>query len=226
MPSRNILKTYIRGGHYHIYNRGINKRKIFLDEQDYCVFLNYLKIALSPPPKLKDIKEFTTVQGSSFQKVPRLPKNFDQEIELLCYCLMPNHFHLLIKQDSRDSMQGFMRSIATRYSMYFNKKYERMGKLFQGIYKAIPVQKDEYLLHLSRYIHLNPAEHTNKLADDYSSYANYLKLKSTPWVRSEKILAFFSQGKLPFMKKINTYKDFVEKYQTDSKNLLGDIALE
>ena len=119
-----------------------------------------------------------------------------------------------------------MRSIATRYSMYFNKKYERIGKLFQGIYKAIPISKDEYLLHLSRYIHLNPAEHASSLADAYSSYADYLKLKNTPWVKPERILAFFSQGKLPFMRKINTYKSFVEKYQTNSKHLLGDMALE
>ena len=98
MPRKNSLKTYIKDGYYHIYNRGVEKRIIFEDEQDYKVFLSYLKYSLLPPPKPEDIKTIFTLQGLPFKGIPRMPKNFQGKMELLAYCLMPNHFHLLVKQ--------------------------------------------------------------------------------------------------------------------------------
>jgi len=226
MPSRNLTKISIKDGFYHIYNRGVEKRIIFEDDQDYKVFLNYLKEYLSPPPKLEDKVKIFTLQGTSFQGIPHQPKNYYQKIELLVYCLMPNHFHLLIKQIEEGGMEGFMRSLATRYSMYFNKKYSRVGPLFQSIYKAVMVGEDNYLLHLSRYIHLNPAENTNDLASAYSSYADYLGVRKTPWISTNEILSFFNQAKTDFIKGTNTYKDFVEKYKTDSASILGETVIE
>jgi putative transposase len=139
---------------------------------------------------------------------------------------MPNHFHLLIKQKARGAMEGLMRSITTRYSMYFNKKYNRIGPLFQGTYKAIVVTRDEYLLYLSRYIHLNPAESTNNLTDAYSSYADYLGLKNSAWVKTDLVLSSFNQEILSELEKINNYQDFVEKYKKDAAKLLGGLILE
>ncbi len=139
---------------------------------------------------------------------------------------MPNHFHLLIKQNSSKSIELFMRSISTRYSMYFNKKYQRVGSLFQGPYKAVHVKDEVYLLHLSRYIHLNPIEFTNDLTRAFSSYSEYLNLRKTKWVKPEVILSSFNQAKLPFFKKTNRYQDFVEKYKADSVQILGDLVLD
>lgn len=227
MPQKNTIKTYVENGFYHIYNRGVDKRKIYKDKQDRKVFLSYLKTALSPPPKLEKLRRVTiNVKGVSFTKVARQPKNFNEKIDFLCYCLMPNHFHLLIKQRYKGAMETFMRSVITRYSMYFNKKYNRIGPLFQGTYKAVLITKDEYLLHLSRYIHQNPFEYTSNLIDTYSSYANYLGLKNTIWVKPDFILSFFNQTILPELKKVNTYKKFVEKYKKDSIKRLGDLILE
>lgn len=227
VPQKNTIKTYVENGFYHVYNRGVDKRKIFKDVQDYNVFLSYLKTALSPPPKKNKQKLIkVNVKGVSFTKLARPPKNFRNKVELLVYCLMSNHFHLLIKQKSRETMEAFMRSILTRYSMYFNKKYERIGPLFSGTYKAVLITKDSYLLHLSRYIHQNPFKYSENLIHAYSSYANYLGLKNTPWVKPDFVLSYFNNSTIPELKKINTYKNFVEKNKNNSSQTLGDLTLE
>jgi len=226
MPAKNLIKISIDNGYYHIYNRGVEKRIIFEDAQDYKVFLGYLKEYLSPPPKIEELLKNFTLQGTTFQGIPHLPKNYFQKVDLLAYCLMPNHFHLLIKQVKKDAMEGFMRSLATRYSMYFNKKYDRVGSLFQGIYKASMVDNDNYLLHLSRYIHLNPAEYTKDLSSAHSSYGEYLELRKTPWVKTDEIRAFFGNAKANLFKNVNSYKDFVEKYKSNVESIPIDIFLD
>lgn len=226
MPGKNTIKQYVENGYYHVYNRGVEKRIIFEDEQDYKVFLGYLKEYLSPPPDPKTLKKSFTLKGGSFKGVPHQRKNYKEEIELVAYCLMPNHFHLLLKQNSKNSMEKFMRSIATRYSMYFNRKYDRVGKLFQGHYKASLITKDPYLLHLTRYIHLNPSENTDDLLGAYSSYSDYLSLRNTSWVKPDMILAFFNQKTILELEKVNSYKDFVEKHKKNSTVILGTLTLE
>lgn len=226
MPSKNVVKTYVEKGYYHIYNRGIEKRSIFEDTQDYKVFLKYLKEYLSPPPDKEKLKTTFTLQGSTFKGIPRQPKNYNGEIELLAYCLMPNHFHLLIRQNSKQAIKSFMQSLNTRYVMFFNKKFSRVGTLFQGSYKAVLIENESYLLHLSRYIHLNPLELTDDLASAYSSYADYLEARKTKWVNIEPILSFFNNPTIPEIKKFNSYKKFVEDYHQDSSGILGDLTLE
>lgn len=226
MPGKNIIKTYIQESYYHIYNRGVEKRKIFLDDQDFKVFLSYLKTSLIKPPDPKDIKVNVSLQGSTFKGIPRQPKNFLNQIELVAYCLMPNHYHLLVKQNPQLGIKQFIQSIATRYSMYFNKKYGRVGALFQEVYKAILITDEPYLLHLTRYIHQNPLEYTTDIINAYSSYGDFLGLRKTSWIKPEIVLSFFSQNKFPFIKKVNSYKEFVENYDTDSQEYLGRLTLE
>ena len=237
MPARNIVKIYVAGGFYHIYNRGIEKRIIFEDEMDYKTFLKYLKEALSQPSDTstasqKEIKRKmikianSNLQGGTLQIYTRPVINFFDDIELIAYCLMPNHFHLLIKQAGQTDIKRFTQSVITRYSMYFNKKYKRVGKLFQGHYKAILVNNENYLLHLTRYIHLNPEEYSDNLEEAYSSYADYLGKRKTLWVKPGVILSFFKEVSKDFMQGINTYKVFVEKSKTKSGNILGNLTLE
>ncbi|OGM05243.1 hypothetical protein A2715_04795 [Candidatus Woesebacteria bacterium RIFCSPHIGHO2_01_FULL_39_32] len=226
MPAKNSRKIYVKNGYYHAYNRGVEKRNIFEDTQDYKVFLRYLKESLVPPNELKiNPKEFT-LKGQAFKGVPRKPKNFHGKIELIAYCLMPNHFHLLLKQVDDISLQNFMQAIVTRFSIYFNKRYDRVGSLFQGRYKAVLILEDNYLLHLSRYIHLNPSEYTDNLVDAYSSYGEYLGLRKTKWVKPDFILNFFNKEVAPEFKKVISYKDFVENYKKDSSEILGYLTLE
>ena len=162
MPAKNSIKEFISDSYYHLYNRGVEKRLIFQDEQDYSVFISYLKTYLVPKDLELINQTFSNPNSSPKDKDKALKllrlNNFSKEIDLLVYCLMPNHFHLLVHQKSENSIDRFTNSIFTRYSMYFNKKYKRVGPLFQGLYKAVRVGSEEQLLWLSRYIHLNPKE--------------------------------------------------------------------
>ena len=219
MPSSNVYKTLVKDGYYHVYNRGVEKRTIFLVEIDYTIFLNNLKIYLTKP-------DDPSLQGTTLKTLPRQRKNYNTGVELIAYCLMPNHFHLLIKQIDDKSLKNFMKSLTVKYSMYFNKKYDRVGQLFQGRYKAVLIKNDSYLLHLSRYIHLNPSEYTNDLVDAYSSYGEYLGLRKTKWVKPDIVLNFFNKPVAQEFIKINNYKDFVEEYKKDSSEILGHLTLE
>lgn len=223
MPAKNVLKSYVEDGFYHVYNRGVEKRKIFLDDQDYKVFLKGLKLYLDPPKDLPTRK--ITIGDYSFQAPAKPLKNYHGEIELLSFCLMPNHFHLLIKQKSRNSIELFMRSLATKYSTYFNKKYDRVGTLFQGPYKAVLVDNDNYLLHLSRYIHLNPVK-DSPLHLAYSSYSEYTQKRETSWVNTKTLLSYFKTARKTNLKDVLSYQSFVEDYPVDPKETIGEISID
>ncbi|EKE05024.1 MAG: hypothetical protein ACD_19C00426G0046 [uncultured bacterium] len=219
MPAKNTIKHYRKNSIYHIYNRGVEKRKIFLDEQDYKVFLTCLKQYLSNPetePKRQ------VLQGLTLQY--HVSKNYYVEIELLSFCLMPNHIHLLIKQKNKDSIKKFTQSLFTRYAIYFNRKYKRSGPLFQGVYKATDVINMDYLLDLSRYIHKNPLKFTKNLTQSYSSYSTYLGLNNTAWLNKNIVLDYFNQSSFMKHNNVKSYKYFVEefKYVNEELDLSSD----
>jgi len=200
MPSPNILKPDIENGHYHVYNRGVEKRLIFQDREDYTKFLYLLKIYLSPPEEL--MKELPLL------RIYIVQNNLNSDIELLSFCLMPNHFHFLLRQKNKGAMTKLMRRIATAYSIYFNKRHERIGPLFQSRFKASLIEGDEYLLHLSRYIHLNPLGRGASLDEfEWSSYLYYLDKRHADWLNVKNISEYFNNSKKNF-----SYKNFVEDY--------------
>lgn len=216
MPQKNSRKQYGAGGYYHIYNRGVEKRVIFLDEQDYKVFLGYMKFYLEPPD----------LQGQALKDpdgkvIPpsREPKNYFLEIELLAYCLMPNHFHFLVKQSSDRGIAEFMQSLVLKYVLYFNKKYKRVGGLFQGRYKTVLIESEDQFVYITKYIHRNPIDlrpsrpGLEGLAEyKYSSLGNYLGLFKQNWVRTDEILSYFSK----YFRGYN-YGSFVEDTEDLSK---------
>ena len=217
MPGKNTVKQYLGNGYYHLYNRGVEKRIIFLDEQDYSVFLSYLKEYLTPKNENELHEKLTNPSLASKErdKILRLLRlsNFSDEIILLAYCLMPNHFHFLIKQKSPNSIDKLMNSLCTRYAMYFNKKYKRVGSLYQGVYKAVLVENEPQFLHLSRYIHKQAIKINRP-----SSYQEYLGLRKTEWVKSKEILSYFSKNN-PSL----SYEAFVK--ETDDFELLKNLTL-
>lgn len=172
------------GAFYHVYNRGNRKQQIFLQDRDYERFL---------------------------EKVIEYKKKFP--VNILAYCLMPNHFHFLIRQLSQDAISRFFSNLCNSHSKYFNIKYETVGSLYQGRFKAKRVDKDEYLIHLSRYIHLNPVDLFKYLGKNafnqlmlyrWSSLPAYLSGKGDEVINPELILEYF------FSKdSTEDYKDFV-----------------
>lgn len=201
-----------------------------MDEQDYAVFLHLLKYYLSP---IDEDNNHPSINFNNYFVIrPRQLKNMEKEIDLIAFCLMPNHFHLLLQQHNIDSVSQMLLKVSTTYAMYFNKRYKRVGYLFQGPYRAVNVDNDQYLLHLSRYIHLNPMTLTgaplvSPAEYPFSSYKYFLGEKHASWVKPKIILDYFDKGRLlPFLQHYPSYKEFVEGSSGDSKEIIGNLALE
>ena len=133
---------------YHVYNRGVEKRKAFLSRADYERFVALLYLANQTEPA--DLK----YQGVSIVEITE-DRAGEPLVEIVAYCLMPNHFHLLLREKIEGGIARFMQKLTTGYTMYFNKRNERSGALFQGTYKASHVHDDRYFRYLISYIHLN-----------------------------------------------------------------------
>jgi len=220
MPAKNSRKTYIENGYYHIYNRGVEKRTIFLDQQDYGVFLSYLKEYLLPKDE-RELHKRLSDPGISYKEKDKILKslrlnNFSQDIALLAYCLMPNHFHFFVKQKSLGAIDKFMNSLGTRYTMYFNRKYKRVGSLYQNVYRAVLVNNEKQFIYLSKYIHQQALEFGD---NQPSSFLDYVGSRKTPWVYSEEVLSYFSETNLSL-----SYRNFVA--ESDSFNVLGNLTLD
>ncbi|TSC92710.1 MAG: transposase [Candidatus Berkelbacteria bacterium Licking1014_7] len=194
MPYRQT--PFTSGQYYHLYNRGVGKRELFKEKNDFLRFLEKMQL-------------------------------YSQEfgVEFFCFCLIPNHFHFLVLEKIDGSISQFMQKLGVSYAMYFNLKYENVGPIFQGRFKAKLIDKEEYLLHLSRYIHQNPAELIASIERKpaefvsfirkypWSSYLFYLDLRKKTWVNTKFISDYFSRT----IERLS-YRNFVE-----SPILAGEI---
>lgn len=211
MPSKNSVKQFAENQMWHVYNRGTFGRNIFIDDRDYSAFLSYFKICLTD----EGASQETYNEAPFLEDIIRLRRlNLYKEVELVSYCLMPNHFHLLLFQYSHDGISKLMRSVMTGYSMYYNRRHKSYGHLFQGTYKGSLINSDSYWLHISRYIHLNPLDiKKDYKIYDYSSYKYYVKERAPTWLHPEHITGSFSK---------NEYPKFVGSYVKE-KEIFDDI---
>lgn len=191
MATRNL--SFSVGEYYHIYNRGTDKRDIFLDKADKDRFIKLLFVANGTNPFV--FRDFPI--GLPYVEFDR----GEQLASIGAYCLMPNHFHILLKENNDGGITKLLNKILTSYSSYFNKKYKRTGRLFEGTFKAIHITEDNYLKYLLSYIHLNPVKlidskwkengikdknNAKKYLSDYS-YSSYLDYTGVERIE-EKIL--------------------------------------
>ena len=199
-----FLNNYL----YHIYNRGTEKREIFSEEKDYIRFVHDLYEFNDLNTVLNVGHRFEIYGGST--SIYRGKRNL--LVEVIAFCLMPNHFHLILRQLKEQGITKFMQKLGTGYTMYFNQKNQRSGALFQGRFKAILVDQDEYLLPLVSYIHLNPVEliesnwkergvkdweKTNEFLEKYrwSSYLDFIGIKNFPSVINKNfLLNYYKNG--------------------------------
>lgn len=220
MASRNTIRYFDSEAMYHVYNRGVNKQIIYSDERDYAVFLSFLKYALLPDSELKKHEIIDKDIVSIAKRFNLRRERFSDRIELVAFCLMPNHFHLLLYQHDKDAITALMRSVATGYAVYYNKRHNRVGSLFQGKYKACRINSDSYWTHISRYIHLNPID----LDEDYttypySSYKFFMGDNNAEWVRQDRAMGEFKDSA--------EYAEFVKDYipqRKDLKNIADILA--
>lgn len=209
MAAKNSIKKYVADSYYHIYNRGVAKSEIFLDPQDISVFCSYLKTYLLPKDNKLISATIVSEKSSTKEKDKAIKelslKNFSNKIDLLAYALMPNHFHLLVHQEDSNAIDSFMNSLGVRYVGYFNRKYHRVGPLFQGRYKAVLVVSEEQLLHLSRYLHKNTTTgFPNTLPE-------YLGKRKTEWVKKNLLFDYFRNSK----NKVDSYQNFMNEIGSD-----------
>ncbi len=196
---------------YHIFNRGVDKRIIFLDYFDFKRFIEILKeFNQDGPTHLSFIRE-----SKKMGKIIEVDQAAGPLVRVICFCLMPNHFHLLLKQEADGGIPLFIQKICTGYSMYFNKKYKRSGTLFQGRFRSVAVDNDAQLLHLTEYIHSNPLallENKQKLPAsqilkryEWSSYADFVGEATYPHLSKPEIIMSLGMN-------IDKYKDSIDAW--------------
>lgn len=210
---------------YHIYNRGVEKRKIFLDDNDYFRFIHNLF-------EFNDVQPAANLYYKSYEirshKIThKIKKRTPRKllVKVLAFCLMPNHFHLLLEPIRENGISFFLRKLCIGYAMYFNQKYNRTGGLFQGRFKGILVNKESHFIHLPFYIHLNPLDliapewrkrtiknypETIKFLESYrwSSYLDYIGIKNFPSVTQREFITEFFNGPQEYKKEtINWLKE-------------------
>lgn len=195
--------VFADGEYYHIFNRGIARAPIFKFSKDYLRFLNLLNYYLYNP-KLSYSHYSRLDQKTKAQLLSNLQKS-DPTVDILAFCLMENHFHLLVKQNQENGIKTLLSTIQNSYAKYFNKRHNRSGSLFQSMFKAVRIEDDEQLLHVSRYIHLNPVtayivEAKNILSYRWSSLTNYIDEAIFPFIKNGVVLGLIGKNK---------YKDFV-----------------
>ena len=167
-----IRKTPLETGYYyHLFNRSVAKIPIFTSKRDFIraiSLLNYYRFKNLPFPFSQLMR---LNKGQREDVLRELEKSKGELIEIICFCLMPNHFHLLLKQLQDKGIMRFLRNFQDSYAKYFNIKHQRSGSLFQGRFKAVLIEDDAQLLHLSRYIHLNP--YSSFIVRNKKSLSNY-----------------------------------------------------
>ncbi|MBI4096764.1 MAG: transposase [Candidatus Levybacteria bacterium] len=180
---------------YHVFNRSIARQPIFNNKHDYDRFLDLINFYRfdKPPLRFSHYKRLSKEQKDEFENNFMINRN--PMIEILTYCIMPNHFHFLLRPKQDSAISDFMRNLQNSYSKYFNVRYDRTGSLFQFMFKAVRMETDEQMVHVSRYIHLNPATAYLVEAKDldkyeWSSFKSYISdIQSN--VSTEMILSRF-----------------------------------
>lgn len=161
--------TFVNGGFYHVYNRGTDKRTVFLDSY-------FIKRFLQSMEEFNSIEPIGSIYENFFRKkqLGNPVSKKDKLVNFICFCLNPNHFHFILEQLVDRGIEKFMHRLGVGYTKYFNQKNKRNGVLFQGPFKAISIDSNEYLLHLSVYVNLNYKVHQLGNGVSKSSWPEYV----------------------------------------------------
>lgn len=179
---RNI--NIVEGEYYHLYNRGVNKQKIFIDKRDWVRFLFCILYFQSPLVIYnlnRPVGNFVRHSVFNMDEVEIIANKY---VELVAFCLMPNHFHLLVQEKEEGGISRYMQRVQNAYTKYSNTRYKKSGHLFQGPYQIVHIEDNEQLIYLSAYIHKNPGElkgfRNKEDVYTWSSYQDYTKENRFP----------------------------------------------
>src|SRR3989344_2765207 len=204
MPSSRKV-VFANGEYYHVFNRGVEKRPTFISKYEFQRAVSTLNFYRFGDVRLRYSKYIAldTEKRTPFFANLNPAK---MQVAIIAYCLMGNHFHILLQQLREHGIVSFMAKFTNSFTKYFNTKHERIGPLFQGVFKAVHVEDDEQLIHLSRYIHLNPVSGFKVKAEDlssyqWSSYPEYIKNAQKSVIDNKDVINFF--------KSPDEYQEFV-----------------
>lgn len=188
---------------YHVFNHSVGRMPIFRGARECGLFLEAMKFYLQPNPPTR-FSIYRTARGKfSIQLNERL-------VTVICYCLMPNHFHITLRQEEDDGIKKFIQRVSNSFAHYFNLKYDKRGHVFEGNFKSVHVEKDEQLVHLSRYIHLNPVTAylvENPIYYPYSSYKAFIGEETLDFVDPTLVLQQFPSRE-EYKKFVLSQKDY------------------
>jgi putative transposase len=213
--------TFAIGEYYHVYNRGVDKRVIFNNTFDYQRFLLLLMLA----------NDHTTIEVQQLVRDYSISELISQKrkplVSVISFSLMPNHYHMLLREITEKGISKFMHKVGTGYSLYFNLQNERTGSLFQGTYKAKQVEDDRYLKYLFEYIHLNPVR--DKLEEGSIVGDEVIDMIISDPYTSLRVYAGEEKGRLAeavlnqaeFYALFDTYQDHITKLKQWSKMTTG-----
>lgn len=192
MPSTRKL-VFANSCYYHVFNRGLDRRDVFTSSREYLHAKKLVSYYSFHKPPVKYSKY---VKLHDSRKVQIQESLTQKAVEVIAYCFMPNHFHFLLRQEVEGGVTEFASNFTNSYTKYFNLRHKRLGPLFQGLFKAVYVESDEQLVHLSRYIHLNPVtSHIIQFGDlstyPWSSYIEYAGNSKQHIASSQIIRSFF-----------------------------------
>lgn len=217
--------VFATGEIYHVFNRGVERRPLFTSKREHERFIELLKYYRFSPVPMR-YSDFRVLPDPARENIWRsLNDRGDVEVEILAYCLMPNHFHLVLRQRKEGGISRFLSHISNSYAKYFNTKHRRVGPLFQGAFKAVHIETDQQLLHVTRYVHLNPV--TSFLIQEgkldtypWSSLSEYVAKTPSGFCATEWVKEFF--------KKPSGYQSFVHDHVTYAKTLanIEHLALD
>ncbi|KKQ77522.1 MAG: hypothetical protein A3A96_02495 [Candidatus Zambryskibacteria bacterium RIFCSPLOWO2_01_FULL_39_39] len=203
-------KNFAKGSIYHLYNRGNNKEVIFRDEQDYRAFLFRLGLGLGIEKGDLNECEITKSPKSRIRIGSLEPNSF----KLHAFCLMPNHFHLLIEQCGDESVSKLILRVSTSFSKYINLKHKRVGYVFQDRFKSVRIETNPQLMLISSYIHMNPVKDSlvNKPEEyKWSSYNDFIIDKKNPILHKQFLTEIFGGTKNFINENTKLYKRIVSK---------------
>jgi len=193
---------FAEGQIYHVFNRGVEKRDIFIDDKDYLRFIHDLY-------EFNDIKPVRNLHYFMNHKTGNVEarkiygyQEREAIVEILVFTLMPNHYHLMLRQIKDDGIVKFMQKLGTGYTMYFNKRYSRVGGLFQGRFKAVHLTREEHFIYLPYYIHSNPYRGSTSIWElekyRWSSFPDYIGKRNFPSVTEREFLLDIFGGEEKF----------------------------
>lgn len=205
MPSPRKL-VFTNGQIYHVFNRGVERRPIFTNKQEFTRAQELIKFYRHRETPIRYSRLMLQPKVIREEILQDLFKR-ETQVDILAYCLMPNHYHFVLQQKIDDGVSRFISNFSNAYSKFFNIRNSREGSLFQGLFKAVLIESDEQFIHVTRYVHINPVVSSLFVQEDldkyaWSSYPEYLELSNNDIVAKDLLLGMF--------KNISDYKRFVD----------------